>query len=122
MRNSRTIIGLVVLLSACASGSSGGERASRDVLTRDALIATGDTNAFDAIRTLQPRWLREGMSVYVDGALAAGGREATRDEGADFLRTLNLVSIEEMRYLDAQRASIRYGMGMGVVIEVSTAR
>jgi hypothetical protein len=122
MSYSITVIGLALCLSACASGSSGGASASRDVLTQAQLAETGQTNAYDAIRRLQPRWLRTGMSVYIDGSAAAGGREAGRDEGADYLRTLHVTSIREMRYLDPRLASIRYGMGMGVVIEVTLVR
>ncbi len=122
MRYSSTIIGLALCLSACASGGSSGGGSSRDLITGAHLAATEESNAYDAIRSLQPRWLRAGMSVYLDGALAAGGREATRDEGANFLRTLGTRGIQEMRYLDAQRAAIRYGMGMGAVIEIGTIR
>jgi hypothetical protein len=122
MRHSSTIIGLALLLSACASGSSAGGASSRDVITRAEIVSADQTNAYNVIRSMQPRWLRAGLSVYMDGALAAGGREATRDEGVEFLRTLGISGIQEMRFLDPQRASIRYGMGMGAVVEVITAR
>jgi len=122
MRYPTIIIGLALCLSACASGSSGGPRNSRDVLTQAQLAETGQTNAHDAVRSLQPRWLRTGMSVYIDGAAVAGGREAGRDEGVNYLRTLQVTSVREMRYMDPQIASIRYGMGMGVVIEVTMVR
>jgi hypothetical protein len=62
------------------------------------------------------------MSVYIDGTVAAGGRQAGRDEGANYLRTLQVTSVREMRYMDPQIASIRYGMGMGVVVEVTMVR
>ncbi len=122
MRSSSAIIGLALLLSACASASGTSNRQNRDVMTQAQLLETGQTNAYDAVRSLQPRWLRPGMSVYIDGAPAAGGREAGRDEGVDYLRNLQVTSVREMRYLDPRLASIRYGMGMGVVVEVTMVR
>jgi hypothetical protein len=91
-------------------------------MTHAQLAETGQTTAYEAVRSLQPRWLRSGMSIYIDGAVAAGGRSAGRDEGADYLRRLQVTSIQEVRYLDPRLASIKYGMGMGVVIEITMAR
>ena len=68
MRSSSAIIGLALLLSACASASGTSNRQNRDVMTQAQLLETGQTNAYDAVRSLQPRWLRPGMSVYIDGA------------------------------------------------------
>ena len=72
MRYSSTVIGLALCLSACASGGTGGTRLSRDVLTQAQLAETGHLNAYDAIRSLQPRWLRPGMSIY-HGEIGAQG-------------------------------------------------
>ena len=40
----------------------------------------------------------------------------------NYLRSLTITSIREMRYLDPRIASIKYGMGMGIVIEIDLAR
>ena len=86
------------------------------------IAASDQTNAYDAIRDLRSQWITQSLTVYVDGALAAGGREAAGPEGANFLRTLGASSIQEIHFLDERRASIRYGMGMGAVIQVMTTR
>jgi hypothetical protein len=93
MRYSSTLIGLALFLSACASGGPAGSRGSRDVLTQAQLAETGQTNAYDAVRNLQPRWLRTGMSVYIDGSAVAGGRNAGRDEGVNYLRNMRITGI-----------------------------
>lgn len=138
MRNLSIIFGLALLLGACASSASSGDQLNRDVLTQAQLAETGQTNAYEAIRSLQPRWLRAGLSIFMDGAPVAGGRgeagavgtgplgAAVRNsggtEGLNYLRNLTVTSIREMRYLDPRLASIKYGMGMGIVIEVEMVR
>lgn len=139
MRNFSIIVGLALLLGACASGGSSGRQPDRDVLTQAQLAETGQTNAYDAVRSLQPRWLRGGLSIYMDGAPVAGGRAQSGasavgplggagaggrggEEGVNYLRNLTITSIRELRYLDPRLASIKYGMGMGVVIELTMVR
>ena len=126
MRYPSIIVGLALSLSACASGGfspTPGSGFSRDMITREEIAASDQTNAYDAIRDLRPRWIRQqSLTVYLDGALAAGGREAAGPEGVNFLRTLSASSIQELSFLDEQRASIRHGMGMGAVIQVITTR
>ena len=130
MRQFSVILGLALLLSACASSGSSGGRSNRDVLSQAQLAETGEINAHEAVRSLQPRWLRGGISIYIDGAPVAGGRGAAGagnralegGEGVNYLRTLAITSIREMRYFDPRMASIKYGMGMGIVIEIDLVR
>ena len=124
MRYPSVVVGLALCLSACASGgATPGSGFSRDMITRGEIATSDQTNAYDAIRDLRPRWLRQrSLSVYMDGALAAGGRGGAGPEGANFLRTLSASSIQELRFFDERQASIRYGMGMGAVIQVTTTR
>ena len=143
MHKFSVILGLALLLSACASGGSSRDQSNRDVLSQAQLAETGQTNAFEAVRSLQPRWLRGGLSVYIDGAPVAGGRReggaagagnraalgsaigsggGGGNEGVNYLRNLTITSIREMRYLDPRLASIKYGMGMGIVIEIDMVR
>ena len=120
MRYPSLIAGLALFLSACASTGSSAGATSRDVITREQIATSGETTAFEAVRAIQPRWVRASLTVYLDGTLAAGGRETRGPEGANYLRSLPASSVVEIRFLDAQRASIKYGMGMGAVIEVIT--
>lgn len=102
---------------ACASAgapSSRGDRGDdRDVLTRAQLEEVSYLNAQDAVQRLKPIWLRtergqdsfitqgrRGLRIYVDG-IYYGEKES--------LRTLQVQTIEEIRYLDKREATRRFG-------------
>jgi hypothetical protein len=82
--------------------------------------------AWDAVRRLRPMWMRPGgirnsanpagqyPHVFVDGS-PYGAMEA--------LRSFRVENIQEMRYVNATDATIRYGgMYQGGVILISTKR
>jgi len=119
---------LVLVLSACASGGSGSGEARRD---RNALVAEElepliQFTAWDAVQRLRPNWMRPGgirnsanpaghyPYVFVDGA-PYGAMES--------LRTFRVETIEEMHFVDATDATIRYGgQYQGGVILITTRR
>ncbi len=88
------------------------EQSSRvgDVLTGEQLVETQQLNVYDALRRLRPRWLTGrggargaggiGVSVYV-------GRQRMGD--VDFLRTLDLQGVREVRYHNASDATTTFG-------------
>ena len=60
MKRFRLPVALTVatLLVACASSGSSRAGGSENVLTYDELLATSETDLFNAIQSLRPRWLR----------------------------------------------------------------
>jgi hypothetical protein len=100
---------------ACATTRTGTRTTpERDLLLADEIGRTSAVTAYDAVRQLRPEWLRrrgrssiqtpraEVLVVYLDG-VRFGGPEA--------LRTLTIGGIREIRYLDANDATTRFGTG-----------
>lgn len=100
------------ILSSCATGTSTGTSLNADRISREEIEQAGPSNAYDLIRKLRPVWLRwrgstsftqeTDVKVYLDGT-PMGEREA--------LRTIDTADIESIEYLDARRATNRYGAG-----------
>lgn len=128
----RRRIGLAALvLAACAgppspaADTSPSQGSARDVITRTDLEGHEDLSAFEAIRRLRPTWLRyrgqavltsperEGLRVYLDGSYFGD---------AAALGQLRVVAIQEIRFLDARRATMRFGTGHTVGAIVVTTR
>ncbi len=128
MRYLGLFLGLVLCLEGCASSAGGSTSTSRDTITREQIAETQAITAYDAIRTLHPRWLRargqtasavnptaRTPTVYLDG---------TRMGGLDVLAVYQARDIFEIRYLDEGKAGIRYGMGFprGIIEIISLRR
>lgn len=101
-------------LRAVATDDAPAGRDARDLLTSDALREVENLSAYEAIRRLQPRWLNErGPSVLVRPARA--GRRVYLD-GLYFgdmssLKRMSVRTIQEIRFLSAGEATLRYGTG-----------
>lgn len=109
----------------CASSGGGGtDGGSRDVITRAEIAQSGLMNTYEVIRQLRPAFLQrrrarsiEGDAiqtavVYVDGAYRGELRE---------LELIPAAEVQEIRYLDATDATMRYGTGhSGGAILVTT--
>ncbi len=124
------VVGLAVTLGACASTGEGeserSPRAQQDVLTQQQIQVGGYQNAYDAVRSMRPAWLRERpgsitnpegaeVAVYVDGARMSGGVETLRQIRAD--------AVARMHYMTPADATTRYGTGhMGGAILITTRR
>jgi hypothetical protein len=119
---------LVMTGAACATGTSGsGEpRSDRNMLQAADLEPLNQFTAWDAVQRLRPMWMRPGgirnsanpaghyPHLFVDGS-PYGAMEA--------LRSFRVENIQEMRYVNATDATIRYGgMYQGGVILISTKR
>ena len=90
-------------------------RGSRNLLTADELMRTGAVNAYMAVQKARPAWLLtrpkgslgggyEQLVVYVDG---------NRYGAASSLEQFAVTAIKEIRYLDANDATTRFGTGHG---------
>jgi len=83
-----------------------------DRISRIEIDEAGPTSAYDLVQKLRPMWLRkrgqtsftqEGdVVVYLDGT-RLGAREA--------LRGVSTVNLESLEYIDAGRATNRFGAG-----------
>ena len=106
---------LVAGLSGCATGA--GPRAARgpsDLLTAADMGTWGADDLLTVIQRMRPHWLqaRKAMnftgrlptSVVVDGMTQPRGVEALRDYRAGDVR--------EVRFMNANDATTRYGLGM----------
>ena len=114
MRYLSLLLGIVVLLEGCAAAAAGGGR-SRNVITQEDLATTQAITAYDAIRDLHPQWLKaRGQTTGASSLtplLPTVFLDGTRMGSIDLLGVYQVSNIEEIRYLDAAQAGIRYGMG-----------
>jgi hypothetical protein len=102
----------VLVLASCATGTSGGSSLNSDRISLEEIEQAGPSDAYTLIQKLRPVWLRwrgstsftqeTDVKVYLDGT-PMGEREA--------LRTIDTANIESIEYLDARRATNRYGSG-----------
>ena len=104
---------LLLALGACAGGpGTGTSRPNANMITRTEIDEAGPSSAYDLVQKLRPIWLRKrgntsftrntDVVVYLDG-VAMGDREA--------LRSLSTPEIESLEFLDARRATVRFGEG-----------
>ena len=117
---------LLTVLAACASGTGGGgPRRDPNLITLEELADHTTLSALDVVRRLRPRWLQGrgagtgGSNVpqlIVDGARMGNAQDA--------LRTLSVSDIQELRYLNASDATMRFGTNFpgGAIMVTSRAR
>jgi hypothetical protein len=113
-------VGLMLALLACASGSRpSGPRRNPELITRQEIEATDALTALEVIQQLRPTFLRppgqaDPVIVYVDGVRRGYTAE---------LRSLQRNSLEQIRYVNANDATLRWGTGhRSGAIEVTTRR
>ncbi len=108
---------LLVLLSACAASSSPASAPApgdRNTLT-EAELSSGDfANAYEAVETLRPNWLRtRGVDSFGDHTEVQVYMGNSRLGGVETLRTIELMGIVYIRYFDGLEASARWGLNHG---------
>jgi hypothetical protein len=109
----------LITAAGCASAPRDGSRPDPRLLTTGELLTSGYTDAFNAVQSLRPQWLRvrgatsfanpEVVKVYLDGSLLGG---------LDHLKSISVRSISSIRYLDGLEATNRWGLdhGMGAIV------
>jgi hypothetical protein len=120
---------LVMALVALPSFAHGQKksRGDRNKITRDELVeaATTANSAYDLIHIMRPLWLEPAQGRMASASGAAGGDvgttgmaqevvvyvNGTRQPSLEQLKTLRLPGIQEMRYLDQNRAIQMHGPG-----------
>ena len=114
----------VLAVVGCASGSREAAapttpRGSSDHIVEAEFETVFQYSAYEAVQRLRPRWLttRTGASpmVHVNGNVTMGGAET--------LRSIRAVDVQEMRYMNASDATTRFGTNyISGVILVTTKR
>ena len=113
---------LMIGFAGCASGSGGGGGGSRSSSNR--LVAADMANQqeldlYQAIRQLRGRWLtsrgRGTPRVHVDGGARQGGVQE--------LQNIRVSEVQEVEFMGASDATLRFGTGYGAgAILVTTRR
>jgi len=123
-------VGALLLLQLAAGVSAAEAQKGRksDVITAEEIAKSGVNNAYDAVKSLRPAWLRTrgaistqpdspgsgGIQVYLDGVHLGG---------IDELDNVVAERVQEMRYLSANDATTKYGTGHTQgAIEITTKR
>ncbi len=124
MRKLALSLALALVLPACASGGGAGApeapRPNPNLITAEEIANAHVQNALDAVRQLRPRFL-----MTQGGTTRSHGVQVMVDEvprgGASALGSINASDILEIRYLDANEATMKYGTGYtGGLILVKT--
>jgi len=112
MRKPTALALAALLFTACAAGQSGSPRINPDRISRVEIEEAGPSSAYDLIQKLRPIWLRKrgntsftqdtDLWVYVDG---------TRLGERDSLRGVRTENLESLEFMDARRATNRFGPG-----------
>jgi hypothetical protein len=98
--------------SSAASNAAAAPRTSRDVILADEIVTSGARTALEAIKRLRPQMLQgrgvretQEIAIYVDGTRTEGTR-------AD-LEQIPASQVKEIRYLNGQDATQRFGANHG---------
>jgi hypothetical protein len=114
MRRTLAVAFALAAAAGCSSstqGSGAGPRSSSNTLTRQELSTVSVDNTYEAVQRLRPNLLRARTTsapganqypiVYVDGI---------RKGSIEYLRSIPRTEVQEIRYLNVQDATTRYGM------------
>jgi hypothetical protein len=119
----RAAIGLLLVISLAACGTtSGTRRGSSDILTQEEIATSRASNAYELLQQLRPQFLRSRGALTINNA-AAGYPVVylndVRHGDLQSLRTILIEEIDEIRYISAADATTRWGTGhAGGVIQV----
>ena len=119
---------LVTGLAGCASsggGGGGGPRRDPNRITAEELAEYTTLTAVDVVRRLRPRWL-QGRGAGTTGqntpVLILDG--ARMGDAQSALRSISVSDIQEMQYLSASDATMRFGTNFtgGAIVVTSRSR
>ena len=123
MRRIRLISLLVIVVIAGACASSGGSRGPRRdrnrIVAAELADLTGVSNALQVVQRLRPNWLTpRGRSA--PPAIYRNNNRWGPDPRA--LATISIESVEDMLFLSATDANIRWGSSVGGTAILVTTR
>ena len=118
--------GLATALAACSStGGPSGPRRDPNLITAEELSEYATLSALDVVRRLRPRWLT-GRGQGTGGmnrpqVIQDGARLGDPDNA---LRSIAVSDLEELRFLSASDATMRYGTNYpgGAIVITSRRR
>jgi hypothetical protein len=112
MRKPAVLAVALFLLTGCASSPSGGQGLDPDRISRMELQEAGPSSAYNAIHKLRPIWLRKrGNTSFTQDSDVLVYLDGTRVGEKEVLRGMSTVNIERMEFMDARRATNRFGPG-----------
>ncbi len=115
-----SLLAIVVIAGACASsgGSSGPRRDRNLIVAAEVAELAGLSNALKVVQRLRPSWLTpRGRS----GIPAIYRNDAPWSRDPSGLVNITIESIQEIRFLSAPDANVRWGTSVaGTVILVTT--
>jgi Prokaryotic membrane lipoprotein lipid attachment site len=101
-----------LVLAACAAGRSGTSRLDSDRISREEIEQAGPSSAYDLIQKLRPIWLRKrGQTSFTQESDVVVYLDGTRLGARDSLRSFDTTTLESLEFLDARRATNRFGPG-----------
>jgi hypothetical protein len=104
----------MVLFAAACAGAASGSRENRQLITAAQIERTQAQNAYDAIERLEPSWLTSrGATSITDSTPTEASvfQYGIHVGGLEFLKTVNVIDVAELRYYPAGQATARFGMG-----------
>lgn len=107
---------LSIALLGCGSSSEGVMPKAHDVLTAQELENSPAKNAYEAIRLHRPMFLASRRTGEEADQMRTAALPAVYLNGMYYgeiesLRTIHVMEIQEVRYLDAREATMIYGTG-----------
>lgn len=127
-RMTMTALAFAMVLAGCAPAATGGEaRTNRDRITAEEIQASQESNLYEVVESLRPRWLR----ARGTDAMRPGGTMQTPEGNVDVitpaavvvyvdgvrrgdiraLRSIPTSGVTALQYLDAREATTRFGSG-----------
>ncbi len=116
-----SLLSIVVIAGACASGgASSGPRRDRNVIAAAELTElTGLSNALQVVERLRPAWLRPRGRT---GLPTLYRNDSRRGENPAALANISIENVQEIRFLSATDATMRWGASVGGTVILVTTR
>jgi hypothetical protein len=121
VRRAVSALALGLVVAACSArnqqtGSDAPPRSSSNVITRQELTGAQRATVYEAVERLRPSFLRPrtiaGTAGSAPQSYAVVYVDGIRKGGPDFLRTIPIGEVAEVRYLSATDATTRYGLNV----------
>lgn len=119
---------MACLPAACAtgSGSEGGSRRNRNVITYEELQGHPSLSVYEAVQRLRPAWLQSRGPISAGGATRSYPQvmmDGVKLGDINTLRDLRTDNVQELRFIPSRDATTRLGTGyMAGLIEIITRR
>jgi hypothetical protein len=116
------LLSILLLTGACASGQRAtGQRADRNLITREQIQQNGYRTAYDAVEALRPTWLisrPDGLTVQRE---VLAYLDNSRLGGIETLRQVSAAQILRITWIDGATAVNRWGVdhSQGVIMVIT---